>query len=58
MSKVKKAKRAQEREGDHLTAGGIWKGENESDAEQVEGFDINPLVYVRKSSPIVVVGFN
>lgn len=28
---------------DHLTAGGIWKGENESDAEQAEGFDDNPL---------------
>ena len=40
MSKSKKAKR----EADHLTAGGIWKGENESDAEQVEGLDINPLV--------------
>ena len=30
-------------DGDLVTAGGIWKGENESDAEQVEGFDISPL---------------
>ena len=30
-------------EADHLAAGGIWKGENESDAEQVEEFDDNPL---------------
>ena len=28
---------------DHLAAGGIWKGENESDVEQIEGFDANPL---------------
>ena len=28
---------------EQLTAGGIWKGENESDVEQMEGFDTNPL---------------
>ena len=30
-------------EAEQLTAGGIWKGENESDVEQMEGFDTNPL---------------
>lgn len=35
-------------ESDHLTAGGIWKGENESDAEQVEDLETNPLAWVSR----------
>ena len=41
MAEIEKEKKTLEAE--HLTAGGIWKGENESDAEQMDGFDANPL---------------
>lgn len=41
MAGVKRTKSRTDQ--DHLAAGGIWKGENESDAEQLETFEANPL---------------
>ena len=44
MSRSKKRGKSQEPElSSRLTAGGIWKGENESDPELVESYDTNPL---------------
>ena len=32
-----------------FTAGGVWKGENETDPELIEGRDKHPLTYVTLS---------